>query len=116
MGVAKVRRLRVLEEENRELKQMLADPSLDKHMHAGRAAKKDLKPAQLRTHGEVLQVCYGASERRVCRALESQGSTYRYRSVADEQALLRMRIRDLARASHLTGNGGEAYFSLASTL
>ena len=46
----------------------------------------------------MLQVCYGASERRVCRILESQRSTYRYRSVADEQALLRMRIRDLARA------------------
>ena len=46
----------------------------------------------------MLQVCYGASERRVCRILESQRSTYRYRSVADEQDLLRMRIRDLARA------------------
>ena len=45
-----------------------------------------------------MQVCYGASERRVCQALQSPRSTYRYRSVADEQALLRMRIRDLARA------------------
>ena len=46
----------------------------------------------------MLQVCYGASERRVCKVLKSQRSTYRYRSVADEQALLKMRIRDLARA------------------
>jgi len=46
----------------------------------------------------VLQVCYGASERRICRVLESQRTTYRYRSVTDEQAFLKMRIRDLARA------------------
>ena len=32
MGVAEVRRLRVLEEENRKLKQLVADPSLDKQM------------------------------------------------------------------------------------
>ncbi len=45
-----------------------------------------------------MQVCYEASERRVCQVLQAQRSTYRYRSVSDEQALLRMRIRDLARA------------------
>ena len=32
MGVAEVRRLRVLEEENRNLKQLVADLSLDKQM------------------------------------------------------------------------------------
>ena len=32
MGVAEVRRLRVLEEENRKLKQLVADLSLDKQM------------------------------------------------------------------------------------
>ncbi len=32
MGVAEVRKLRVLEEENRKLKQLVADPSLDKQM------------------------------------------------------------------------------------
>ena len=32
MGVAEVRRLRVLEEENRKLKQLVADRSLDKQM------------------------------------------------------------------------------------
>ena len=31
MGVAEVRRLRVLEEENRKLKQLVTDLSLDKH-------------------------------------------------------------------------------------
>ena len=32
MGVAEVRRLRLLEEENRKLKQLVADLSLDKQM------------------------------------------------------------------------------------
>ncbi len=32
MGVSEVRRLKVLEEENRKLKQLVADLSLDKHM------------------------------------------------------------------------------------
>jgi putative transposase len=32
VGVAEVRRLRVLEKENRKLKQLVADPSLDKQM------------------------------------------------------------------------------------
>jgi putative transposase len=52
----------------------------------------------MRTYGEVLQVCYVASERRICRVLRCQRSTYRYRSMADEQAALRMRLRDLAQA------------------
>ena len=32
MGVAELRRLRVLEDENRKLKQLVADLTLDKHM------------------------------------------------------------------------------------
>jgi len=32
MAIAEVRRLKILEEENRKLKQLVADPSLDKQM------------------------------------------------------------------------------------
>ena len=52
----------------------------------------------MRIQGEVLQVCYGASERRVCQVMQFHRSSYRYRSIADEQAALRIRIRDLAQA------------------
>jgi len=38
------------------------------------------------------------SERRACGVIQLQRSTYRYRSVADEQAVLRVRLRDLAQA------------------
>ena len=38
------------------------------------------------------------SERRACEVLTLPRASHRYRSVADEQAALRMRIRDLAQA------------------
>jgi len=46
----------------------------------------------------MLQICYSASERRVCQLLGCPRSTYRRRSTRDEQAALRIRIRDLAYA------------------
>jgi putative transposase len=46
----------------------------------------------------VLQVCYEVSERRVSDLLNLTRTTHRYRSRADEQAVLRIRLRDLAYA------------------
>lgn len=43
-------------------------------------------------------MCYQVSERRACSVIQLQRATYRYRSVADEQAALRVRLRDLAQA------------------
>ena len=45
-----------------------------------------------------MRVCYQVSERRACEVLGFPRSTCKYRSVADEQAALRMRLRDLAQA------------------
>ena len=47
-------------------------------------------------------MCYDVSERRVCGVLGLWRGTCRYKSVADEQAALRIRLRDLAysRASY----------------
>ena len=47
---------------------------------------------------EQLKVCYSVSERRSCAVLTLGRSTYRYYSVADEQAVLRIRLKDLAQA------------------
>ena len=52
----------------------------------------------MRGHAGYLRVAYGASQRRSCQVLTFRRSTCRYESVADEQADLRMRIRDLAQA------------------
>ncbi|CAL1125064.1 unnamed protein product [Cladocopium goreaui] len=70
LGVAEVRRLKQLEEENKKLKQLVAD----------------LK----------LRVAYQVSERRACSALGFPRSSHRYESVRDERAELRVRLRDLA--------------------
>jgi len=46
----------------------------------------------------MLRVCYEVSERRVCGVLSLSRTSCRYRSKADEQAALRIRLRDLAYA------------------
>lgn len=46
----------------------------------------------------MIQACYQVSKRKACGVLEFQGSSCYYRSVADEQAALKIRIRDLAQA------------------
>lgn len=45
-----------------------------------------------------LQNVYAVSERRACKVLKIYRSAYRYKSVKDEQAFLRMRIKDIAAA------------------
>ena len=46
----------------------------------------------------MLRLCYEVSERRVCEVLSLSRTSCRYRSRADEQAALRIRLRDLAYA------------------
>src|SRR5215813_14900857 len=55
MGVAELRRLRQLEDENRQLKQLVADLTLDKHMLRGRCCEKAVKPTQMRDCVHFLQ-------------------------------------------------------------
>jgi len=42
------------------------------------------------------QSAYGVSERHACRVLAAPRATHRYESVADDQAALRLRIREIA--------------------
>ena len=44
----------------------------------------------------MLELCYEVSQRHACQVLEFSRSSYRYRSIIDEQAALRIRLRDLA--------------------
>ena len=48
LGVAELRRLKQLEEENRQLKKLVADLSLDKQMLQDVLSKKALRPARKR--------------------------------------------------------------------
>ena len=97
MGIAELRRLGVLEEENRKLKQLVADLSLDKQMLQDVLRKKPeaCSVSEIRYHAWVW---YKVSERRVCQLLECSRSSYRRRSTKDEQAVLRLKIQDIAQA------------------
>ena len=68
--------------------------------------KKRLRPAQFREYGQWLQMCYGVSGRRVYRILQRSTSVHNYKSRKDEQAALRMRIRDIdqAKVSYVRAN------------
>ncbi len=57
-----------------------------------------MKPTQKRAVARFFRVGFRVSERRACRVAGIPRSTCRYRSVAPDQALLRMRLRDLAAA------------------
>jgi putative transposase len=55
-----------------------------------------VKPAQKRDVVQFLQVGFRVSQRKACRAIGFAASTCRYRSQAQDQTPLRMRIRELA--------------------
>ncbi len=81
MGVAEVRRLRVLEEENRKLKQLVADLSLDKQMPGSRWTEAGAR-FQPRIHMEVISGLRSEVDR-ICLA------TYRsWERVKDEVEVL----------------------------
>ncbi|MHC2071123.1 IS3 family transposase [Bremerella sp. T1] len=98
LGVAEVRRLKQLEEENKKLKQLVADLSLDKQILQDVLFKRALKPDRLRATADRVQAAYRISERRTCRLLSLARSTCRYLSLRDDQAPLRMRLKELAAA------------------
>ncbi|MCX6567390.1 MAG: IS3 family transposase [Candidatus Aminicenantes bacterium] len=95
LGVSELR-LRQLEEENKQLKRMVADLSLDKQMLQDVLSKKILKPARKRRQVTQLRDAYWVSERRACRVVMICRSSQRYRSRRRDDRGLRMRIREIA--------------------
>jgi HTH-like domain/Integrase core domain len=90
-----LRRLKQLEEENAKLKRLVADLSLDKAM-LRRAQAKGLRPARKRELVDDLRTKYAASIRQACGVMMISRSLYHYRSVAADQAPLRLRIKEIA--------------------
>ncbi len=95
LGVEELRRLKQLEEDKR-LKSLVADPSLDKQLLQDVLSKITLRPARLRECVEGAKHCYRISERRACGLVGLARSSHRYQSTKDEQAALRMRLKELA--------------------
>jgi putative transposase len=66
LGVSELRKMRQLEEENHQLKKLVADLSLNKQMLQD-VLKKTLRRDQLRQLVQCLLSDYRVSERRACR-------------------------------------------------
>ncbi|MGB8738972.1 MAG: IS3 family transposase [Xanthobacteraceae bacterium] len=98
LAVNELRRLKQLEEENRRLKQLVADLSLDKLMLQDVLQKKFVRPERRRELVRHLEWTYRVSERRGCAVLRFNRSSHRYRAIRNDQAMLRGRIRELAAA------------------
>ena len=81
LGVPELRELRQLREENRKLKQVVADLSLDRHILSEAVKKKVVSPVLRRDAVRWARTAYRVSERRACRVLGVARSTVRYRSV-----------------------------------
>jgi putative transposase len=80
----------------RKLKKLVADLSLDKAMLQEVSGKKALTPGRRRELVRHVQDRFGVSERRGCAALRFHRSSQRYRATRDDQAPLRLRIREIA--------------------
>jgi putative transposase len=91
-----LRRLRQLEEENSNLKKIVAELSLDKQMLQDVLKKKVLKPFQRR--GAVLQLShdYKRSVRKTCKVLLVNHSLMYYKAHGRDDLPLRRRIREIA--------------------
>ena len=85
-GTEVLRRMKQLEEENKRLKSVVADLSLDKQNVAGCSVKKPLRPARLRECVQGAKSCYKISERRACKLVCLALSTHRYKSTKDVHA------------------------------
>nr|WP_233231572.1 IS3 family transposase [Tichowtungia aerotolerans] len=96
LGVSEVRELRMLRDENRKLKQLVADLSLDKHILQEVIGKKALKPARKRELAEGACDAYGLSGRRACGLFELSRTTFFYKAKPRDDEALRLRIKELA--------------------
>jgi hypothetical protein len=73
-----VKKLRQLEDENRRLKQMVAEQALDIQALKAITAKTLVRPKAKRTTATLLVVRFGLSQRRVCRLVALDRNTLRY--------------------------------------
>ncbi len=99
LALNELRELRQLREENRNLKTLVADLTLDKHILQEVLSKKGLKPAARRQFVSEIRQGHKLSEKRACGLIGITRWINRYQSRRDPQSELRMRLRDLAGAA-----------------
>ena len=90
-----LRRLRQLEEENAQLKRIVADLTLDKQMLQD-VLKKALKPRQRGQLVSLLLLEYRVSERRACATAFLHRWVYRYLEQPRDDRAVRQRMKEIA--------------------
>ncbi|WP_127168094.1 IS3 family transposase [Xanthomonas euvesicatoria] len=95
LGPSELKRLRLLEEENRKLKQLVADLSLDKAMLQEVVNKKALRATQKRNWVARLRERFGVSERRALRIVAMSRSAFSYKAMARDCSAIRLRMREI---------------------
>jgi putative transposase len=80
LEVSDVKKLRQLEDENQQLKQMVAEHALDIQSLKALIAKKMVAPKAKRTAAQWMAERFGLSQRRVCRLVALDRNTLRYQS------------------------------------
>ena len=98
LEVGDVKKLRQLEDENRRLKQMVAEQALK-----AITAKTLVRPKAKRTPATLLVVRFGLSQRRVCRLVALDRNTLRYQRWRSDDQGLRARIREIAETTRYYG-------------
>jgi len=88
MDSSEAKRLKQLEDENRELKHVVADLTLDNRALKDVLSKKLVAPAGLRAAVRYVGVEYEMSERQACRLLGLGRSTHRYPARRNERRSL----------------------------
>ncbi|QDW66076.1 IS3 family transposase [Luteimonas granuli] len=96
LGISELRRLRQLEEENRKLKQLVADLSLDKAMLQDVLAKKLLRPAQRKALVGHLMDRYRVGVRRACSVVKQSRSAWYYLPRERDDSPLLRRMEEIA--------------------
>ena len=89
-----MKRLRQLEDENAKLKRIVAELSLDKAMLQD-VLKKALRPGRKRQLVDQLRSDWKVSARRACSTIRVSRSLYIYKSRRNDQADLKVKIRDI---------------------
>lgn len=96
MDVSDAKRLKSLEDENRRLKGLVADLSLDKEALTT-VIRKRLELVSARRDVALVMAEHAIAERYACRLLEVDRSTYRYEPRPDRNAKLREALWAVAR-------------------
>jgi putative transposase len=102
--LGELRELRQLREENRRLKGVVADLTLDKTILRDALGKKMVNSAQRRAAVRWAQDAYRVSERRACRALVVERTMVRYQPYGRDDQPVRARLRELAPARPAFGH------------